>query len=74
MSTRVSREEWYQLVDVPRALWLNGHSTGMSCDLHPGRGAAAFMQTADHRAIVLCNECRAEVSKTQSQPLEKSNG
>lgn len=69
MSTSVTREEWPTLTMVPEELWgyrwnskgkkptYNRSSLG-NCDIEPSHGRATiYMQTPDHRGIVLCESC-----------------
>ena len=77
MSTSITREEWSTLTMVPEENWgyrwgnKNGErfsrlSLG-TCDVEPSHGSGTiYMQTPDHRAIVLCERCLREVRQVQS--------
>lgn len=79
MSTRVTREEWYGLVEVPSRMYkpypmTNTGPCVFRCDVEPSHGlAAVLMQTPDHRAIALCGKCRLEVRRIQSRSLPPSS-
>lgn len=64
MSTRVTPDEYPNLKPVPK---INYRSYGemdygfcaFSCDVSPAHGLAVIlMQTDDHRAIALCDNCK----------------
>jgi len=72
MSTSITRDEWPTLTLVPEENW--GYRWGTrggekysrlnlgACDVDPSHGSGtAYMQTPDHRAIVLCEGCYQEV-------------
>lgn len=72
MSTRVTKEEWYELTEVPRALYKSyssfGEECAFRCDVDPSHGrAVVLMQTADHRAIAFCNSCQQELHRSLSK-------
>lgn len=68
MSTSVTREEWPTLTMVPEELWGYRWPKGKkatysriglgNCDIEPSHGyGKIYMQTPDHRGIVLCERC-----------------
>ncbi len=78
MSTSITRDEWPKLTLVPEENWgyrwrsgkgkteYRGCSLG-PCDADPSHGGGtAYMQTPDHRAIVLCEGCFEEVMRVKS--------
>lgn len=70
MSTSVTRDEWPELTDVPRAMWTSRAGGGgpLLCEVEPSHGEmAAFMRTPDGRAIALCQTCREHVQVIQAK-------
>lgn len=78
MSTSVTQEEWPTLTMVPEENWgyrwaSEREKTSCSrsslgrCDIEPSHGyGSAFMQTPDHRAIVLCEKCLVAVKAAKA--------
>lgn len=73
MSTSVTQDEWPTLTMVPEENWgyrwevrkgKTGytHSSLGRCDIEPSHGyGSIYMQTPDHRGIVLCEKCFVDV-------------
>ena len=72
MSTRVTPEEYPDLIPVPRENWIGAART-MRCDVQPAHGyVVAFLQTCDHRSIALCEGCYQHVIRTQQRECGSS--
>lgn len=77
MSTSVTQDEWPTLTMVPEENWgyrwnYNGvpsfsRSSLGRCDIEPSHDyGRAYMQTPDHRAIVLCEKCFVAVKAAKA--------
>ena len=73
MSTSVTPDEWGSLTPVPRESYKSFPQTdssgpGIRCDVEPSHGMGiAYMQTPDHRGIILCGGCMEQVLRLQQE-------